>query len=157
MTAVGFAENAAVANQGCVSVYPATGNDYDSTTGYVFCPSNRTTARFIVVGTPGFSYQVDWATSPASIIPSSIIVEDKQTSAGYLRVNGVQVGSDTSFTQFSANSNGGLLLGARWLSSAVSGTYLSGRMYGVILRGASSTANQITGTENWLNQKTMAY
>ena len=85
------------------------------------------------------------------------MVEDKQTSAGYLRVNGVQVGSDTSFTQFSANSNGGLLLGVRWNSGAIASPYLNGRMYGVILRGAATTANQITGTENWLNQKTMAY
>ena len=157
MTAIGFAENAAVANQGCISVYPATGDDYNSQTGYVFSPSNRTSARFSVVGTSGFSYQVDWTTSPASIIPSSVLLEDKQTSAGYLRVNGAQVGSDTSFTQFSANSNGGLLLGVRWNSGAIASPYLNGRMYGVILRGAATTANQITGTENWLNQKTMAY
>lgn len=33
----------------------------------------------------------------------------------------------------------------------------NGNLYGLIVRGASSTANQITGAENWLNQKTAAY
>ena len=157
MTAASFAETSAVANAGLVSVYPATGNDYDSLTGYFFGPSNRTSGRFIVTGSTSSSYEVLWTTTPSAIIPSSVMVEDKQTSAGYLRVNSVQVASDTSFTQFSANSNGGLLVGIRWISSAIASPYLNGRVYGVIIRGASSTANQITGTENWLNQKTMAY
>jgi hypothetical protein len=33
----------------------------------------------------------------------------------------------------------------------------NGRLYGLITRGATSTASEISNTENWMNQKTKAY
>lgn len=158
MTCIGFAETAAVANQGCISVYPATGNDYDSTTGYVSCPSNRTTSRYIETGSNPPYYSLLWTQSPTDIIPRSVITGNKQTNVGSLRVNGTQVDSASGFTQFSANSNGGLLLGARWVSGAVLSTLkLSGRFYQVIIRGAETTDAQILNTEGYVNSKTGAY
>lgn len=35
--------------------------------------------------------------------------------------------------------------------------FFGGRIYGLIIRGAASTSDQITATENWMNTKTRAY
>jgi hypothetical protein len=157
MTAIGFAEDVAVANQGCVSVYPAAGSDWTSGSGYVFSPSNRTTSRFSSVARSG-NYQNDWLTSPASVIGKSVITENKKAGQSYMRVNAVQVGSDLAFTEFSAVSDGGLLLGARWAAGAVQGAgKLNGRIYGLIIRGAATTDTRIAQTERWVNKKTGAY
>lgn len=148
MTMGAFAENKKVANQGFIALNPATGNDYNSNDGYLFGPLDHSTVRFGAIGSTG--YQSNWTTTPTIAIPPAVFTEDKTAGAGYLRVNGSQVGSDTSFTEFNATCTGGLLLGARWSGGAVSATQrLNGRIYGVIVRGARSTAPQIAQAERW--------
>jgi hypothetical protein len=46
-----------------------------------------------------------------------------------------------------------LFIGARNQASS----YLNGHIYGMVIRGAASTSEQISATENWLNQRTAAY
>lgn len=158
MTMAAFAENAAVANQGLISVTPNINNDFDSPNGYAFCVGNHTSSKFTAIGSTSFTYALNWTTTPTSRVPLSIMTEDKTTGAGYLRANGTQVASDTSFTQFNAVSNNGLLIGARFLSSAISSTLrLNGRVYGVIILGRQATASEIISTETWLNEKVKAY
>ena len=43
------------------------------------------------------------------------------------------------------------------MSRAGTSIYLNGRIYGIIIRGAASTAAQISNTETWLNQKAKIY
>ena len=72
------------------------------------------------------------------------------------RVNGV-----IPTLNASGSSNAGMTIfgtypiyiGAR----AGSSLYFNGNIYGLIIRGASSSNNQIQATESWLNQKTKAY
>lgn len=41
--------------------------------------------------------------------------------------------------------------------SATPSLWFNGNLYGMIVRGAASTSDQITATENWMNTKTRAY
>ena len=43
------------------------------------------------------------------------------------------------------------------MSRAGTSVYLNGRTYGLIIRGATSTAAQISNTETWLNGKAKIY
>ena len=97
--------------------------------------------------------QVD-TTSPAS--PNTSVL----TGIGYistdvltLRVNGVDVTSNTTDQGTGNYGNYPLYIGSR------GGTTLpfNGRLYSLIIRGAQSTATQISNAETYVNSKTGAY
>ena len=71
------------------------------------------------------------------------------------KINGASVANNLSLGTTSAGTFGNypLYIGAR----AGTSFYLNGRIYSLIVRGASSTSDQITATENWVNTKTKAY
>jgi hypothetical protein len=75
------------------------------------------------------------------------------TDTCILRGNGVEL--VTSATDQGAGNyiNGALYIGRR--NSAT--LPYNGRLYSLIVRGAQSTATEITNTETWVNGKTMAY
>jgi hypothetical protein len=70
-----------------------------------------------------------------------------------IRINGVDAGSNSADQGAGNYSNSVLYIGHR------GGTTLpfNGRLYSLIIRGAESTAGQITSTETWVNRKTGAY
>lgn len=72
------------------------------------------------------------------------------------RVNGAAPGAEVTNTALAGTGNFGnypIYIGARGGSSL----YFNGNIYGLIIRGAASSAAQISGAENWLNGKTGAY
>ena len=75
------------------------------------------------------------------------------TDTCLLRGNGVQIA--TSATDQGAGNyiNGALYIGRRNNATLP----YNGRLYSLIVRGAQSTATEITNTETWVNGKTMAY
>lgn len=77
------------------------------------------------------------------------------TAAISFRANSVTASGSVVSSNASTGNYGTwpIYIGARGGSSF----FFNGNLYGLIVRGASSTANQITGAENWLNQKTAAY
>lgn len=70
-----------------------------------------------------------------------------------LRLNGTQVASSTSSQGTGNYGTYPLYIGSR----AGTLNFYNGNLYGLIVRGASSTSDQITVTENWMNAKTRAY
>lgn len=70
-----------------------------------------------------------------------------------IRVNGTQAATSSS-TQGTGNyGTYPLFIGARNLTSV----FFNGRIYSLIVRGATSNASQISSTEGWVNIKTAAY
>ena len=70
-----------------------------------------------------------------------------------VRRNGAQVASDASSQGTGNFGNHPLYIGAR----AGSSLFFSGRLYSMIIRGAASSAAQITSAETYANSKTGAY
>lgn len=86
-----------------------------------------------------------------SVVSCSYDISGDLTS---IRVNGSSSGTNGTGDQGTGNyGNYQLYIGRR------GGTTLpfNGRFYGLIVRGAQSTAQQITAAENWINSKTKAY
>jgi len=71
-----------------------------------------------------------------------------------LRANGSQIATATGDQGTGNFGNFPLNVGAR---NNGSGAFYTGRIYSLIVRGAASTSDQITATENWVNTKTKAY
>jgi hypothetical protein len=148
-----FKENSAVANGGLLVVKPtAGGNDFDSTTGYVMAPSNRSTARFISTGSAGSSYELLDTETPSAILPTTIYGEVKSGSTGTLYRNGTSVATDTSFTEFAATSGGGISLGARYLPS-LSGPYFNGVIYEIVYVESALSTDDRQKLEGYMAHK----
>jgi len=100
----------------------------------------------IQVTTPGFV-----AAAPTSqVITSSY---DIAAPLAVFRSNGVQVSSTTSTAGTGNFGNYPLYIGSR----AGTSSRFNGRLYSLIVRGAASTAQQISDTETWINGKAKAY
>jgi len=99
--------------------------------------------------------QVDAVASSQTSPLTAVLTGTASISADtcILRVNGTQADSDTG-NQGSGNyANAALYIGRRGGATVP----YSGRLYSLIVRGASSTATQIDNTEIWVNNKTKAY
>lgn len=70
-----------------------------------------------------------------------------------LRVNGVQADSDTGDQGTGNFSNAVLYIGSR---GGISSPF-NGRLYSLVVRGATSSSAQIAATEDWINNKIGAY
>lgn len=96
------------------------------------------------------------AVSGAYAAPDTKVLTGQSDISGdstILRVNGTQAGNSTSDQGTGNYGNYPLYIGRR---GGVANPF-NGRIYGLIVRGAQSTAQQITNTENWLNQRTGAF
>ena len=125
-------------NNGTFGVFAPIGLTVDS---YAF--QNRGTA----LSAPLFSNYI----SPITNIVTG--VGDISGDLAILRVNGTQVAQSTADQGTGNYGNYPLFIGRR------AGTTFpfNGHLYSLIVRGAQSTAQQITATENWLNQRTGAF
>jgi hypothetical protein len=83
---------------------------------------------------------------------TSVLTAQADISAdqNILRVNGVQADSDTGDQGPGNYSNAILYIGSRGGSTLP----YNGRIYGVILRGAASSAAEIASAERWMASKT---
>lgn len=81
------------------------------------------------------------------------MIGEISTDVAIIRVNGAQVASSATDQGTGNYGNYPLYVGSR------GGTTLpfNGRLYSLIVRGAQSTATQITNTETYVNSKTGAY
>ena len=75
------------------------------------------------------------------------------TDTCILRGNGVQIATSPADQGAGNYINGALYIGRRASTSLP----FNGRLYSLIVRGAQSTATEISNTETWVNGKTMAY
>lgn len=127
----------------------ATGNGYFS----LAAPSGASaTYRFASMGTV-FANSVSPSSFAAPITNVLAGLGDISGDSAILRVNGAQVASSTADQGTGTFGNYPLYIGRRGGSTLP----FNGRLYGLIVRGSQSTAQQITNTENWLNQRTGAY
>lgn len=81
-------------------------------------------------------------------------LSDISGDTSYLRADGVVIGSNTTSDQGTGNyGNHSLFIASRFASSL----RFNGRLYSMIIRGAASSAGEISATEAWINKKTGAY
>jgi hypothetical protein len=104
---------------------------------------NRGTANSEAVATPYVSPITFVAAGAAKISTDSVAV----------RHNGTQVATDATDQGTGNYGNYALNIGSRNASS----TFFNGRLYGLIIRGKTTDATQLTQVENWMNSKTRAF
>jgi hypothetical protein len=102
-------------------------------------------------GTTQVNNTVTTYTAPITNVVTGIA--DIAGASNIIRINGVQVGS-VATTQGTGNyGNYPLYIGRRGGTTLP----LNGNIYSLIIRGAQSSAAQISSTETWVNGKTGAY
>jgi hypothetical protein len=102
-------------------------------------------------GTTQVNNTVTTYTAPITNVVTGIA--DIAGASNIIRINGVQVGS-VATTQGTGNyGNYPLYIGRRNNATLP----LNGNLYSLIIRGAQSSAAQISSTETWVNGKTGAY
>jgi hypothetical protein len=102
-------------------------------------------------GTTQVDNTVTTYTAPITNVVTGIA--DIAGASNIIRINGVQVGS-VATTQGTGNyGNYPLYIGRRNNATLP----LNGNLYSLIIRGAQSSAAQISSTETWANGKTGAY
>jgi hypothetical protein len=79
-------------------------------------------------------------------------IADISADEAILRSNGVQVASSSTDQGVGDYVNAVLSIGKR-----PSGNFFNGQIYSLIVRGASSTSDEIDEAEAWVNGKTEAY
>lgn len=99
----------------------------------------------------------DVATSPVSAPNTSVLTAQQSINSGAastIRRNGSLADSSINTTFGGGNfGNYPLYVGAR----AGSSLFFNGKIHQLVIRGAASSAAQITSAENYVNQKTKAY
>ena len=119
--------------------------------GAFYLYDNQTNTRFdwVTKGTVTSNVQFSRVSPITNILTG---IGDISGDSAILRVNGTQAQSTTD----QGTGNYGaypLYIGAR----AGTSLYYNGRIYGLVIRGAQSSAAQISSTKTWLNLKTKAY
>ena len=80
-------------------------------------------------------------------------VFDYQNAQLYARVNGIQTQRGGGFQTAGNTSN----TDSQAIAIGAGSIYFNGRLYSLIVRGKTSTADEITAAETWVNGKTGAY
>ncbi len=115
-------------------------------------PSGGVAYRFNSIGGAGTgSATTALGTAPDTAVLTSL--GKISTDLAILRRNGAEVGNSTSDQGTGNYANAILYIGRRGGSSLP----FNGNIYSLIIRGAQSTAAQITNTETWVNGKTGAF
>lgn len=103
---------------GIFTVKPASGTDYDQTTGYVVTTGQIGTSNIEIAGSTGISYRPAIPVNEASF---GIYGEVKQAGLGNLFRNGTLQATDNSFVEFNADSAGGFRVGSRYIGYGLTG------------------------------------
>lgn len=128
----------------------------DSNTGmfYIRAPESPT-VRYSLLS-KGSSFAIASTTNNDYLSPVTNIltgIGSISTDVSTLRINGNNVATSAT-NQGSGNyGNYPLYIGRRGGSSLP----FNGRLYELIVRGAESTASEISNTETWMNQRTRAF
>ena len=106
------------------------------------------------VTNPEYAYTGAQYVAPHTSVLTGVLNRQLTTNSAILRINGQLNGTFSSpFTYIDTFGNYPLFIGSR------GGTSLpfNGRLYSLIIRGAQSTATQISNAETYVNSKTGAY
>lgn len=120
----------------------------------------RDTSKLVAFYSKTTGAEVQVSVSDTSISPRVLTsVLDRTIGTDILRVNGSQVATASDPANATDWNTNYRFLIAAYNNSSDTGqiSYLNGRIYGMILRFAVSSASDLTNTENWLNSKTKAY
>ena len=113
-----FRERTAIANSGILTLHPATANDWNRSDAVNYSKSDTTTTAF------QFNCNNDYilhdTLNPSLPIPLRIYTEEKTVGLGRLLRNGLEITTETSFTEPSSLSGGGYSIGARFFNGAIS-------------------------------------
>lgn len=143
-------EEVAVENAGVVSLYPATGNDWNTfpslliVTGSItqivglYSPRDPVGADFIV--------KLGTGATPAGVYTGRITLTDMK-----MWHDGVLEGTHSRSAAIASSAGG--YLGARRLVGALSGPYLNGDIYEIILYNTALTDENRESVENYLKTK----
>lgn len=137
-------------NSGVLSVRPASGpfNDWNRLDAVAY-ETGTISEQFAV-------YSGNYTITPGpGGLASGIYGEVKAAGTGTLFINGASAGNDTAFTEPAALSGGGYVLGARWISGAVSFTSLGldGDIAEVVYVGATVSTDDRQKLEGYLAHK----
>lgn len=128
------------------------GNGATSNRFHLTAPGNNATANFNFLSQGVFSQSAGAAVTSYPAPITTVLTGEANISNDLvrMRVNGSVIATNTGDQGAGNYSNAPLYLFRR------AGTSLpfSGRFYGLILRGATSTADQITRSEQWMAAKT---
>ncbi len=122
----------------------------------LFTPETATTIQFGIHGSGGYELEVITGSFANSKFVLSSLANRVAVSGNLIamRMDGVPAGTTTRADPITeAFGNYPLYVGGRENTSL----YLNGNIYSLIVRGALSTADEITATETWVNSKTGAY
>lgn len=132
--------------RGVFCIYPSSGNDYDSDSAAVI-ETGGSTNRLILVG--GVTVTLEVTAPGTGATPRAIYSALKSSSRGDIYVNSALAASDTTVNSFGSSAGAGLLIGARYYSSAIQ-TPLNGEMQEVVFYASNvySSRQQIEGNLN---------
>jgi len=114
---------------------------------------NANAATNVTFSSKGTTAQT--AASTAYAAPITVVetgIGDISGDVAQMRVNGAVINTNTADQGTGNYGNYPIYIGGR-----VSSFFFSGRIYGIIVRFAQSTAAQVAQTENYMNGKTGAY
>lgn len=148
-------ESSAVSFAGALVGTPSSGNDFDSTGGFI--TTARDTGNVVLRGSNvnAAASNAMSATSGnlgASAYGKKIIAAVVTSSTAFVRVDGVSGSTDSSHTA-SGNSSG-TLVGGRYLSGAVSASFrFNGKVCEILHYSQSLSTTQVSQLEKWLSVK----
>ncbi len=136
-------------------------NDVTSMISELSINSSSQNGSFSLLRYTGFQFAsrgtaiAEAANAPWTAPQTNVLVGQGDIAADVCRVrrNGSQIANVTTDQGTGNFGNYPLFIGARNNASL----RFNGRLYGLIVRGAQSSADQIAATESWLNQRTGAY
>lgn len=142
------------ASDAALGILAETGTGAQNGSILVGAPASAGAANynFLTRGTANSSAQ-SASTFAAPITNVLTGIGDISNDGSILRLNGVQVTSASTDQGTGTYGNYPLYIGARNNASL----YFNGNLFGLIVRGASSSASQIASGEYYMNSKTRAY
>lgn len=141
-----FNQSSDLNGRGVFCIYPSSDNDYDSDTAVVV-ETGGTSNRLIFAGGTGVTLEV---TAPGTgATPRAIYSALKSSSRGDIYSNSTLSASDTTVNSFGSSAGAGILIGARYYSSAVR-TPLNGEIQEAVFYASDvySSRQQIEGNLN---------
>lgn len=147
-------ETTAGANVGILSLLPPIGpnSDFSREDAVAVEAGNTLSQQVVFIGSTGASYTLN--PSLGSGIASGIYGEVKSAGTGTIFVNGLNSFTDSAFTEFSALSGGGYILGTRWISGAPSPSFVfKGDVAEVVVVGSALSLETRQKLEGYLAHK----
>jgi hypothetical protein len=149
-TFVIMSENTRTINAGVIVQVPnpQSGTDYIAVTGCTFETANgMTSGGGYVGGTPGYTNTIGNST----LLPLAIYAETMNGRTNILYLNGTA--GNTVTANYDPGTSSGYVVGARWISGAVSGAYLNGNINEIISYSNVLTTAQRQQIEGYLAWK----